>query len=279
MQARAGEAAGKPGGSQGRLARLYQYRDLVRLLIFQELRLKYRRSTLGFLWSLLNPLLSMAAIATVMHVLIRIPMKSYAVYLLSSLVPWGYFSGAVSRNTVSLIHREAILRRQPVPALVFPLSSCASDLINLALSMTVLLVIVGPLAGLEWSWALLSLPLGFVTLFVFTAGLSLALATVTVYLRDVEHMLAVGLQIWMYLTPILYPLTIPARPPLIPEQYHWLFQLNPMYHVLQLFVRPMYFGEFPGPGAIASALACALAALSLGLAVFWWKEDDVIFHL
>ncbi len=263
----------------GRVRVLFDYRQLVWTLASQALRVKYRRSALGFLWSLLNPLLMLVVVATVFQFLVRLGIQSYALFLLSSLVPWLYFSSTTSACAASLLQAEGLLRRQPIPKLVFPLSACLVHLFHFALSLGALLLIVAPFIGFRPGWEVAILPLGLACLLAFTIGVGAAIATLTVYFRDVEHLFGVALMAWMYATPILYPLYLPGQEPLIPESYHWLFELNPMYHVIQLFTRPIYWGEMPDLSAITAAMAFSASALVGGAALLWWREDDLLLRL
>lgn len=255
------------------------YRDLIWTLVSQELRVKYRRSVLGFVWSLLNPLLTLVILAAVFQFLVRIEMQSYALFLLSSLVPWSYFATTTHSCSLSLLRAEGLLRRQPVPKLVFPVSVCVLNFVNFVLSLGVLLIFVGPFIGLHLREELLVLPLSFACLLAITIGMGAATATLTVYFRDVEHLVSVLLTGWMYATPILYPLELPGRQPLIPEEYHFLFKLNPMYHVIQLFTRPIYWGQLPEMSDLLAAIGISLGALLVGTAVLWWREDDILLRL
>lgn len=258
---------------------LIHYREFLWELVVEEFRTKYRRSSLGFVWSLLNPLLTMLILAVVFQFMVRLPMRSYALFLLSALLPWMAFASTVQRAAACLLIAEPLIRRHPIPKLVFPTSIALVNIINLALSMVVLLGVVGPLIGFEPSPALALLPFSLLCLAATTIGLAALLAVVTVYFRDAEHLVSVLLTAWMYATPIIYPLKIPGRASIIPEQYHFYFELNPMYHVIQLFTRPIYWGQLPEPQTILIATVTAFAGLLLGVTVFWWREDDVLFSL
>jgi len=262
-----------------RIRTLWRYRELLHLLLMQDLKLRYRRSALGFLWSLLNPLLTMLTLALVFRFLVRLEMANYALFLLSSLLPWGFFAVTLSAAPACLLQQEELIRRQPLPKLVFPLSLAASNLVNLVLSYAVLLTLLAPFLGFRPSWSLLCLPLGLLCLVAFTVGLSALLAVANVYLRDLQHIVGVVLPAWLYASPILYPLEIPGQPPLVPEEYHLLFKLNPLYSLLQLFVRPIYWQTMPPLQDLVLAVGTSLAVLAFGLMIFWRKEDDLVFHL
>jgi len=262
-----------------RIKLLFQFRELLRLLIVQNLALRYRRTVLGFFWSLLSPLATMAILAVVFHFVIRIEMASYTVFLLSSMLPWSFFALTLTESSVSILHKHDLISRQPIPKLLLPLSTAGSNLLNFALSFLVLLGILGPALGFNPSWAWLYLPLGCICLFAFSIGLGAIAAVSTVYLRDVQQIVIVVLPAWMYATPILYPLEMPGGGSIVPVEYQDYFKLNPIYSILQLFVRPIYWGRAPELADVVNAILISSVVLVCGLTFFWWKEDELIFHL
>ncbi len=262
-----------------RIRRLFQYRELLWLLVRQDLALRYRRTVLGFFWSLLSPVLTMTILAVVFHFVIRIDMAGYAVFLLASLLPWTFFATTLTESAVSILHKHDLVTRQPFPRLVLPLAVAGSNLINFFLSAFVLLAILGPQLGVMPSAAWVYLPLGFLCLFAFSVGLAAVVAVSTVYLRDVQQIVTVLLPAWMYATPILYPLELPNGEQIVPAEFHAYFKLNPIYSILQLFVRPIYWGTAPSGTDIATAIVLSFSVCVVGLVFFWWKEDDLVFHL
>lgn len=262
-----------------RLKVLVRYRELMRLLVLQDLTLRYRRTVLGFVWSLLNPLVTMVTLALVFHFVIRIEMASYTIFLLSSLLPWSFFAVTLTECSVSILHKQDLISRQPIPKLVFPVSMAGANLVNFLLSYLVLLGLFGPTLGVMPNWAWIYLPLGIVCLFAFAVGLSAIAAVGTVYLRDVQQIVIVVLPAWMYATPILYPLELPNGDHIVPAEFHAYFKMNPIYSILQLFVRPIYWGAAPEPRDVLTAIAVSTVVLVCGLMFFWRNEDDLIFHL
>lgn len=262
-----------------RVKELIRYRELLWLLVRQDLALRYRRTVLGFFWSLLSPVVTMAILVVVFHFVIRIDMASYAVFLLASMLPWSFFAITLTESSVSILHKHDLVTRQPFPKLVLPLATAGSNLVNFLLSFVVLVGLVGPQLGIMPSWAWIYLPLGFVCVFAFTVGLAAVAAVSTVYLRDVQQIVIVVLPAWLYATPILYPLELPNGQHIVPEAFHPYFKLNPIYAILQLFVRPIYWGTAPDSSDITAAVAISLFVLASGLAIFWWKEDELVFHL
>ena len=292
-----------------RVAEIWQFREVIKNFVSQDLKVRYRRSYLGFFWSLLNPLLQMLVLSTVFRLIFR--MENFSLYLLAGLVPWSFFSAAVDGCTMSIVSSEGMLRRQYFPKLIFPLSAVIQHLITFVLSLFVLLLILGWPLGFRPSPALLILPLSFVCLLCTALGVGAVAAVVTVYFRDMQHLIAVFMSALFYLTPIIYPLDIKreatpsaattqsaaplaattqsAAPPKfykkptiqgpIPEQYRFYFKLNPLYSVIEMFHRPIYDDMLPTLTEMATALGVAGLSLGMGLTVFWRCEDSLIFAL
>jgi len=291
-----------------RIVELWRFREVTKNFVSQNLKIKYRRSVLGFFWSLLNPLLQLLVISVVFSLLFHI--HRFALYLLSGLVPWMFFAAAVQECSMSIIGAESMLRRQYFPKLVFPLCAVLQNLVAFVLSLLVLLAVLAPFIDFRPTWAWAFLPVSFVCIVAFALGLGALAAVVTVYFRDMQHLIAVFMGAWFYVTPIIYPLeahpqavplsprmtaAAPQTPPTaaapasgsaaepdglpIPRDYRVYFKLNPMYWMVEMFHRPIYDGVVPSRGAIAGALSIAVGTLLLGLAVFWKFEDRIIFAL
>ena len=145
--------------SSAGLREVWRFREVIKNFVSQDLKVKYRRSFLGFFWSLLNPLLQMAVITVVFSLLFKFDMKDYALYVLSGLVPWSFWATSVDGCCMSIVSAEAMLKRQYFPKLVFPLSIIMQNLVTFVLSLGVLLLVLAPITGYVPSPALLILPL------------------------------------------------------------------------------------------------------------------------
>ena len=258
-----------------RVLELWRFREVIRNFVSQDLKVKYRRSSLGFLWSLLNPLLMMIVLSLVFSHLfdMRGGLKSYTLYLLSGALPWTFFAATVDGCSVSIIESEGYAKRQYFPKLVFPLSRLGQHLVTLILSMVALLAVMGPFIDFQLSPALAVLPLSFLCLIAISLGVGATVAAMTVYFRDTQHLVQVALTAFYFLTPILWPMSAQS------ERRHIYFKMNPMYHVLEMFRAPIYRGEWPAGLETAVAIGTSIAALIIGLAIFWNREDDLIFRL
>ncbi|MCK6483482.1 MAG: ABC transporter permease [Phycisphaerae bacterium] len=286
-----------------RIQELWRFREVVKNFVAQNLKVKYRRSILGFFWSLLNPLLQMIVITIVFSLIFRFGVRDYALYVLSGLIPWAFFSTSIDNCTLSIIGAEHMLRRQYFPKLVFPVSMVLQNLVTFALSLIVLLIVLAPVSGFNpLQPALLILPLSFACIVCVALGVGALAALITVYFRDMQHLIAVLISAWFYVTPIIYPLeakpraakppavaTAPADPAEaaaaledaapIPHAYRVYFKLNPMYSIIEMFHRPIYDGRLPTPSELTAALATAAACLVGGVWIFWRFEDRLIFAL
>jgi lipopolysaccharide transport system permease protein len=260
------------------LRELYRYRPLIATLVARELRARYRGSVLGFLWSFLNPLLLMLVYSLVFSVYLRVPMEHYAVFLFSGILPWLWFSSSLGHATGVIVGSGALVKRVLFPAEVLPLVSVLSNLVNLLLSLPLLgvfLLLVG-----KWPGPLLVfLPLLLGLQLVLTVGLALPLAALNVHLRDVEQILANGLVLLFFLSPILYPvstvpqsldvggsLTLPLRP---------LYFLNPVAGLIQGYQNVLFFGRGPHWIHLGMVAVCAGIALWGGYRIFDRLRDGL----
>jgi ABC-2 type transport system permease protein/lipopolysaccharide transport system permease protein len=281
------------------LGEVWRFREVVKNFVSQDLKVKYRRSYLGFFWSLLNPLLQLLVISTVFNVIFKFQIRSYALYVLSGLIPWTFLQSCILNSSMSIVSAEGMLKRQYFPKLVFPLSVVMQELVTFILSLVVLLGILGYFIGFQLTPALIVLPISFLYMLCIGLGLGAIAAVSTVYFRDVQHLIAVALSAIFYLTPIIYP--IESKRPLetpatsaaasatdteqmidvgpIPLKYRYYFKLNPFYSVIEMFHRPIYDGTFPTRKEFLSATVVALGSLGIGLFFFGRFEKRIIFQL
>jgi ABC-type polysaccharide/polyol phosphate export permease len=296
---------------------MWRYREVLKNFVAQDLKVKYRRSILGFFWSLLNPLLQMIVLSTVFSLIFR--MESFSLYLLAGLVPWTFFAATVDGCSMSIVSAENLIKRQYFPKILFPLSVTLQNLVTFALSLFALLLILGWIIGFDPSRALLILPLSFLCLLCVGFGVGALASVLTVYFRDMQHLIGVFMMVLFYFTPIIYPLEIKRPAPdvhseapqtahaagvapsnvaheasadpeqmyykkpvvtgPIPHQYRFYFKLNPMYAIMEMFHRPIYDNMLPTRKELAAAVAISLFCLVGGLAVFWRYENKLIFAL
>jgi lipopolysaccharide transport system permease protein len=261
------------------VALLLQFRQLVALLVLRELKVRYKRSVLGLFWTMLNPLLLMVVYTIVFTTVMPVAQHNFPLFLLSALLPWLFFSTAVLQGLSSILVNQELIRKVRLPQAVFPLSVVGSNLVNFAISFVPLLALMLALRQ-PFTRAMLFLPVAVLLLAIFTSGVTLLFATLTVFFRDVRHLAEVLLQVLMYLSPVLYDLRM------LGDRKVWWFNYfraflaaNPMTYLIALVREPVYYGHVPGLVTLAVAAAGSLFSLVLGFAIFSRLESRHIHYL
>ena len=216
---------------------------------------------LGFLWTMLHPLLLMLIFVIVFSRLFRFQTPHYETYFLSQYLAWNFFAQTTTTAMASLAWNGPLMKRVRVPMTIFTLSTTISGMINLLLSLMLLFVIMF-LTGVPMGATLMLLPVSVLLLGVFTFGASLALSAIAVFFADVREMYQATIPALMYLTPILYPVAI------VPDRYRLLVQLNPLVYILEIVRDPIYYGIVPAPKTFVLAVVISAGALVLGWMIF-----------
>lgn len=243
------------------LRALVAYRGLLRGLVQRDLTVKYKGSVLGVAWSLLHPLVMAAVYTLAFRYVVRVPIENFPLFLLSGLLPWMFFAGGLGAATSSIADNGTLVRKVAFPRAVLPLAAIVSALVQFAIMYTVLVptaLITG--GGLSLAW-LSVVPVALLQA-AFTAGLGLVLATTYVFVRDARHLLDVALQVWFWLTPIIYAAS------LAPETLRRWLQLNPMLHFVTAYQRAITEHQAPSLASFALLAALGLSSLLLGWTVF-----------
>lgn len=254
------------------LSAFQRYGYLMRQLIARDFKTKYKRSVLGVLWSFLNPLLTMMVQYIVFSTLFRSDIPNFALYLLTGIVCYSFFSEATTMGLQSIVGNASLITKVYVPKYIYPVSRVFSSTINLLLSLLPLLAVM-LLTGTPIRPAFLLLPFGLFCLVAFCIGMGFVLSTLMVFFRDTQFLWGVVSMLWMYATPIFYPESI------IPQQYILLYKCNPLYHIIR-FVRIILIdGVSPEPKAYALCLLASLVPLAVGAAIFKKNQDKFILNL
>ena len=243
------------------LRALVAYRGLLRGLVQRDLTVKYKGSLLGVAWSLLHPLVMAAVYTLAFRYVVRVPIERFPLFLLSGLLPWMFFTSALGSATSSITDNGTLVRKVAFPRAVLPLAAVASALVQFLLMYTVLVptaLVMGGGVSLAWT-ALLPVV---VLQTVFTAGLGLLLATAYVFVRDARHLLDVALQVWFWLTPIVYAAS------LAPERLRRWLQLNPMLHFVTAYQEIVMSHDVPSLATFAVLTALAAVTSTAGWLVF-----------
>jgi ABC-2 type transport system permease protein len=255
---------------------LLRYRDLVGALVSRDLKVRYRRSAIGFLWTMLQPLLMMVVLRTVFSSLFQaksaeVP-QNYAIYALAGILFWNFFSQSIVASMNSLRGNAQLLQKLPVPKAVFPLATVLSGLVNLLFALLPLFVLL-IVTGHPLSPALLFLPISIFIAALFTLGAGLLLSPLAVFFSDVVELIGVLLMLLFYLTPVIYPKDI------VPEKLRWVVRFNPIRSILEVFRDPIYQGEIPPLSHLSVAIGIALLALAIGAWVFRRSSDRIPFYI
>jgi ABC-type polysaccharide/polyol phosphate export permease len=251
---------------------LVRYRDLLWSLVQRDLTVRYKRSVLGFLWTMLNPLLTMLVMTIVFSSFFRIGIEHYAVYFLAGLLLWNFFAQSTTQAIGNLLWAGGLVNKIYIPKPIFVVSAICVSLVNLALALIPLALIM-LVSAHPFSTALFFLPIPMALTFIFALGIGLSVTTLAVFFVDVVDIYQVGLMILMYLSPIIYPVSM------VPERYRWFIQLNPIYYFVQLFRQPIYEGTIPDIYLVLRAALIALIALVAGWWFFTKKADEFAYRV
>ena len=255
---------------------LLRYRDLVGALVSRDLKVRYRRSAIGFLWTMLQPLLMMLVLQTVFSTIFlaesaEVP-QNYEVYVLAGILFWNFFSQSIVASMNSLRGNAQLLQKLPVPKVVFPLATVLSGLVNLVFALLPLLVLL-VVTGHPLKPALLFLPVSILIVALFTLGAGQLLTPLAVFFSDVVELIGVLLTLMFYMTPVIYPKDI------VPENLRWMVRFNPVRSILEVFRDPIYQGEIPPLSHLTVSIVIALLALGIGAWVFRRSSDRIPFYI
>ncbi len=253
---------------------LQKYKFLLGQLISRDFKVKYKRSVLGVVWSLLYPILTMAVMAVVFSNVFKFstPGVNYLVYLLTGLIMFNYFNEASNLSMSSVVANFSLINKIYIPKYIFPLSKCLFVGINFLLTLIPLYAII-LITGTPLNIYHLLLPYAFICLFIFTFGMGLILSAVSVFLRDMFYIYGIVMTLWMYLTPIMYDIN------LISVEFQKLFKLNPMYHYINFARRIILYGELPTPFTFGVCALTSIATLIVGVVVFKKTQDKFIYYI
>jgi len=241
---------------------LWAYRELLWVLTARDIKVRYKQTVLGAGWAIIRPLLTMIIFSVVFGQFAKMPSDGfpYPVFVYAALLPWTFFAAAISTSGQSLVGSANLVSKVYFPRLIIPLSSIGAGLIDLAISTGVLLGMM-LWFGVGFTWNLLAAPLLLIGV-VFTAlGVGTLLSALTVAYRDFTHLTPFLVQIWMYITPVIYPVS------LVPEKWQWLLYINPMTGLIEAF-RSAFLGKPFDLTGISISLGGAVLVFAFGVAYF-----------
>ncbi len=218
---------------------LWQYRDLLKLLVSRNIKLKYRRSFLGYVWSVLNPLLIMVVMAVVFSAMFKRNIPNFPLYLFCGQLLFNFMNTSTHQAIFSITGNAALLKKTYVPKYIFTISKITSGLVDFVFSLGALLIVM-IFTRAQFSWYILLFPLVLLQLYVFCVGLGLFLSQANVFFRDIQYIYNAVTTAWMYLTPIFYPIEM------LPDNIAWIVKyLNPMYYYVSQFRAVVYSCSLP----------------------------------
>lgn len=241
-------------------------------LVERDFKLKYRRSVLGVLWSVLNPLFMMIILSVVFSYFFRFQIEHFPVYLILGQTLFSFMSEGTSSAMRSILEASSLIKKIRINKLIFPLEKVTFALVNFGISLIAVFAVMIYFQIIP-TWNVILLPWLILMLFVFTLGVGLLLAALTVFFRDIEHLWGVFISAWTYMTPLFYPVEI------LPEWAVPIMKCNPMYYFVNYFREIMLYGTTPPISENLICLGFALAALLIGIIVFRRSQRKFILHV
>ena len=254
-----------------------RYKYLLSDLVTRDIKTKYRRSALGVLWSVLNPLLMMLVLTAVFSKIIRVEVEGgFALFYLTGYIIFNFISESSNFSLTSMINAGGLIKKVYIPKYIFPLEKTIFSLVNMLFSLIAFVLVFGIFLAtgkVEIHATMLLFFIPMIYIFIFAFGLNLILSTLNVFFRDVGHLWGVFVTVWMYATPIIYPINI------VPEWLQSIIRFNPLYHYVTYFRNVMIYGTVP---SLTDNLICfgfSLIFLLVGITVFRKNQDKFVLHI
>ena len=246
---------------------IFNYRDMIYSLVKRELRGRYQKSVLGMLWTFLNPFLQIVIYAIVFTIIFPSNIENYYIYLMTGIIPWSFFTEALGQGTGCIVSNADMTKKIYFPREVLSIASVTAKFVNMLLaSVVVFCFLVFSRMGI--SWHLLLVPFVMIFEYMIALGLTLFFSAVTVYLRDMEYIVGVLLQAWIWATPIMYALDA------IPAYFGRILLLNPMTLVISSYHNLLYYHQLPTALTWAGMFLSGSVVLIVGELVFARLEGN-----
>ncbi|RJQ18398.1 MAG: ABC transporter permease [Nitrospiraceae bacterium] len=250
------------------MSEILRYKELLRNLVSTDIKVRYKRSVLGFMWVMLNPLLIMLVLYIVFSTLFHVSV----VYILSGIILWNFFSQSTSTALNSFIGNSNLIKKVYLPKAIFPLSVILSAMVNFAFSLVPLFIILS-ITGLNISPYLILVPVVLVMIAIFSFGISLIVSTLTVFFHDTKYIYEVFLLAWMYMTPIFYPESI------ISGKFSIILHLNPVYYYVSIFRMALSADVHFMPEKLLYGFLSSLLALVAGWIFYNRNRNRIVYYL
>lgn len=240
---------------------IYNYRELLKTNVKKEIRGKYKNSILGVMWSFLNPLLQLVVYSVIFGALLAGGDKTYPIYICVALIPWTYFTGAITQSAFTIIGNGNIIKKVFFPREILPISVVTSGAVNFVISTIIILAFL-IFSGLGLTPYILLYPFVLLVQYLLILGISFILSSVTVYFRDLEHIVGIVLLAAFYGTPIVYKLEQ------LPQNLQTLMKLNPMTHIINGYRDIFYYQQMPDMKSLFILLAISTILTVVGYMIF-----------
>jgi len=251
---------------------IIKYKELLRNLVSRDIKKRYKRSALGFLWVMLDPLLMMLIFYLLFSRVFGGSVGNYMTYVMSGLILWQLFAQGTKVSGVAFLNSRSLLNKLYLPKAIFPLSFVVCSMVHFIFSLAPLFILI-IFSGAHLSYDVVLLPFILCLVFVFSVGISLAVSTMAVFFHDVIYIYDVLLTAWMYLTPLFYPVSA------LPEKFRPIMSLNPFYHYVSLFRACLYDSTIAKTEHFVVGSLFALGSLLLGWAIYQRNKDRLIYYL
>ena len=240
---------------------LYKYRELLKTNIKKEIRGKYKHSFLGVLWSFLNPLLQRAVYALVFPFILKNTQDNYVIFLCCGLIPWAFFSTTISRSAFTMVENGNIIKKVYFPREILPISVVTSETVNFLIS-TIIIIVFVIFGGIGLSKYIMLYPIVLLAQYLLLIAISLIVSSISIYIRDLQHLIGVALQLLFYAAPIVY------TPESIPEQFKWILKCNPMTYIISGYRNIFYNQTMIELKPLLILIGCSVVACVIGYIIF-----------
>lgn len=241
---------------------IYEYRTMISSLIKRDLRGRYKGSVLGFAWTFLNPLLQLVVYTIVFSNIMRAGIKDYYLFLFVALIPWIFFGNSVTGGATCIISQKEMVKKIYFPREVLPIAHVTCQLVNMFFSFIVIAIVLIVTGHGFNGYALLFLPIVVIAEYMLSISIALIVSALTVYLRDLEHMLAIIVMAWQFMTPVMYSIDM------VPDSFKKIFYLNPMTPIIEAYRDIFYYKNAPDLGTLLHGFILSLVLLMIGWIVF-----------
>lgn len=242
---------------------IWEYRELLLFLAWRDLKTRYAQTTIGFAWAIVQPIALMLLFTLVFNNFAKLPSDGvpYPLFVYAALLPWGYFSRSLDKSSFSMVAESNLISKVYFPRIIVPISATLVGLVDFAIAFSLLLVMMA-FYGVMPSWEAFFIPMFLLLTMLTSLAVSLWLAALFVRFRDIAAAMPLVTQIWMFGSPVVYPAS------LVPEQWKWLYNLNPMAGVIEGFRWTLLKTPPPGPERIAVTVVFVSALLLLAMSYF-----------